>query len=165
MDLTSWLTEFCGALERSSLGEAVRTAPYAYPILESLHIWGIALLVGSALTVDLRLLGMGRDVLPVTTVARYLLPLCHLGFAVVAVTGAAMFISNAVAVSSSPVAPWKLGLIGIAGMNIVIFHAGIYRSVKRWDISVRPPLRARAAAVLSATAWTGTILAGRLLAY
>ena len=36
-------------LERSSLAEAVRVAPFLYPMLESLHVLGIALLVGAAI--------------------------------------------------------------------------------------------------------------------
>jgi hypothetical protein len=71
-------------VEQSGVGEAVRMTPHLYPVLESLHVLGIALLVGSAIAVDLRLLGLGRKVLPVTTVAGYLLPVSHIGFAVVA---------------------------------------------------------------------------------
>ncbi|HZA92655.1 MAG TPA: hypothetical protein VE420_08505, partial [Gemmatimonadales bacterium] len=63
MEATTWLAAASGWLEQSSIGEAVRMTPSLYPILESLHILGIALLVGPALAVDLRLLGIGRGVL------------------------------------------------------------------------------------------------------
>lgn len=152
-------------LERSSVGEAVRTTPYLYGTLESLHILGIALLVGPALAFDLRLLGLGRRLLPVTAAASHLLPLSRLGFVVTAVTGAAMFAASAVGVSASGSAPWKLGLIVVAGVNIAVFHLGVYRGVRRWDRDIRPPLPARAAAVVSALAWTGVIVSGRMLAY
>ena len=165
MEIPTWLAEVSRGLERSSIGEAVRTIPYLFPILESLHILGIALLVGSALAVDLRLLGIGRNVLPVTTVAWYLLPLSHIGFTLVAVTGAAMFSAIAVAVSVSAAAPWKLGLIIVAGVNIAIFHTGVYRTVDEWDLHSRAPVRAQAAALVSALTWTGVIIAGRFLAY
>ena len=152
-------------LERSSLAEAVRVAPFLYPMLESLHVLGIALLVGAAIAVDLRLLGVGRHVLPVTTVARYLLPVSRIGFLLVVVTGLAMFSGIARAVAGSAAAPWKLGLIIVAGINILVFHFGVYRSVHLWDVNAATPMRARAAAIISALCWTGTIIAGRFLAY
>jgi hypothetical protein len=130
-----------------------------------LHILGIALLVGSAFAVDLRLLGIGRRALPVTIVFRYLLPLSHLGFTIVAATGAAMFTAIALSVSSSPSAPWKFGLIVIAGVNIAVFHFGVYRTVDGWDLHARPPLCAQLAALVSASTWMGVIVAGRFLAY
>jgi hypothetical protein len=165
MQNATWLAEVTGSVERSGIADAVRATPYVYPILESLHILGIALLVGSALAVDLRLMGIGRNVLRVTVVFRYLLPLSHLGFTVVAATGAAMFTAIALSVSSSPAAPWKFGLIAIAAVNIAVFHTGVYRTVHAWDLHARPPLRAQLAAVVSALTWTGVIVAGRFLAY
>jgi hypothetical protein len=152
-------------IERSSLAEVVRVAPFLYPLLESLHVLGIALLVGAAVAVDLRLLGIGRGVLPVTTVARYLLPVSHVGFLLVVVTGLAMFSGVARAVAYSAAAPWKLGLIVAAGINILVFHFGVYRSVHLWDLDSTTPVAARAAAIISAICWTGTIIAGRFLAY
>ena len=129
-----------------------RTTHYLYGTLESLHILGIALLVGPALAFDLRLLGLGHHLLSVTAAARHLLPLSRLGFAVAAVTGAALFTASALSVTASGSAPWKLGLIVPAGVNIAVFHRGVYRTVQRWDHEVRPPLPARAAAVVSALA-------------
>jgi hypothetical protein len=76
-----------------------------------------------------------------------------------------MFIAIAQSVTTSAVAAWKFGLIAVAGLNIIIFHTGIYRTVGAWDLGYRPPLRAQAAAAVSALCWTGVIAAGRFLAY
>jgi hypothetical protein len=165
MDRAHWYAEALLWIERSDVGEAVRLTPYLYPVLESLHVLGIAMLVGSAVAVDFRLLGIARHHLPVTIVARYLLPLSHIGFALVALTGSAMFTGVAFTVGSSPAARWKLGLILMAGINIVVFHTGIYRTVREWDIHSVAPVRARVAALVSALCWTGVIIAGRFLAY
>jgi hypothetical protein len=165
MEVTTWLAELSGRLEQSGVGDAVRLTPNLYPILESLHVLGIALLVGPAMAVDLRLLGIARGVVPVTIVSRYLLPLSHVGFSLAAITGAAMFVGIALSITTSPAAPWKFGLIGIAGLNILVFHTGVYRTVKEWDLLARPPIRAQAAAVISALSWMGVIVAGHFLAY
>lgn len=161
------LSPACAAavLEGSAFGEVVRMTPHFYPVLESLHILGIALLVGSAVAVDLRLMGVGRDVLPVTIVARYLLPLSHAGFALVALTGLVMFTGIATSVVASAAAPWKFGLIALALLNIAVFHLGIYRRVGSWDQHEPTPIAAKLAACLSVLSWSGVIVAGRFLAY
>jgi hypothetical protein len=159
------ITQLLDWLEQSPLAEVIRATPYLYPVIESLHILGIAIMVGPALAVDFRWLGVGRSIVPVTTTTRCLLPLSHAGFALVALTGLAMFAAIAISVTSSPAAPWKFGLIVVAGMNILAFHNGIYRTVAAWDFDAEPPLPAKISALTSAFAWMGVIIAGRFLAY
>ncbi len=157
-DLFSWL-------EDSGFAETVRGTAYLYPILEAVHILGIALLIGPAAAFDLRLLGLGRQALRVRTAANHLLPLSHLGFLIAAVTGAAMFVPGASLIAERDSAPWKLGLILLAGLNILIFHRRTYRGVADWDVDRATPVAARLAAVVSVTSWSGVTVAGRLLAY
>ncbi|MFE9204858.1 hypothetical protein [Micromonospora sp. NPDC007230] len=157
-DLFSWL-------EDGWFAEAIRGTAYLFPVLESIHIIGIALLIGLAAAFDLRLLGLGRQKLRVTTMANYLLPLSRLGFVIAAVTGVLMFLPGASLMADRGSAPWKLGLILIAGLNILSFHRRTYRSVSDWDLGEPSPVPARIAAVVSLTSWTGVTVAGRLLAY
>src|SRR5687767_14370655 len=62
-----------GALEAAPLAVSMRTELWLYPIVEIVHILGFALLVGSIVVLDLRLLGLSRA-LPVRTLARHVLP-------------------------------------------------------------------------------------------
>jgi hypothetical protein len=112
-----------------------------------------------------RLLGLGQQQLRVTTVANYLLPLSRLGFVIAAVTGVLMFLPGANLITERGSAPWKLGLLLVAGLNVLIFHRRTYRSVSDWDLDRPAPASARTAAVVSLTAWTGVTVAGSLLAY
>ena len=152
-------------LQDSALGETVRNAQYLYPVLESIHILGIALLVGPAFTFDLRLLGAGHRLVPITTAARYLLPVSYVGLAIVATTGIVLLSAQATLIAAAGAAPWKFGLIIAGGINALVFHKGIYRTVADWDLHVPPPLPAKASALVSAFVWTGVIVAGRFLAY
>lgn len=161
-DMLEWLLKL---LQGSALGEAVRSAEYLYPILEATHILGIALLVGPAFTFDIRILGLGHGVMPVTTAARYLLPVSHLGFAVAFATGIALLSAQATVVAGTGAAPWKFGLLVFACVNVLVFHLGVYRRVDEWKDAAATPVTARIGAAISLTAWTGTIFAGRLLAY
>lgn len=152
-------------LQGSALGEAVRNAELLYPVLEASHILGIALLVGPAFTFDLRLLGFGHRVVPVTTAARHLLPISHIGFAIAIITGIALLSAQATVVAGTGAAPWKFGLLILACLNVLVFHGGIYRRVNEWTDAAATPIAARAGAGVSLITWTGVIFTGRLLAY
>ena len=159
------MNEVYSWLEGGPIAEAIRGTAYLYPLLGSVHILGIALLVGPAVAFDLRLLGLGRRTLRVTTVAGFLLPLSRLGFAIAAVTGVLLFLPGASLVADRGSAPWKLGLLLVAGLNTLIFHRSTYRGVSGWDLDRPSPAPARTAALVSLTAWTGVTVAGSLLAY
>lgn len=152
-------------LQGSALGQTVRSAPYVYPMLESIHILGIGLLVGPAFTFDLRVLGFGRRVVSVTAAARYLLPISRIGFAIAVLTGIALLSAQPTMVAAAGAAPWKFGLLILACLNVLVFHGGIYRRVEEWADAAVAPAAACVGAGVSLIAWTGVIFAGRLLAY
>lgn len=134
LDLLTSLLEF---LPGSALGHAVRSVEYLYPSLESIQILAIALLVGPAFIIDMRTLGAGHRTVSVTTAARYLLPVSRIGFAIAVLTGLAMLSVQATVVAGSGAAPWKLGLLILACLNVLVFHYGIYRHVDEWTDASR----------------------------
>jgi hypothetical protein len=153
-----------GALEASALGQAMRQWLWLYPSVESVHIAGIALLVGSIAVLDLRLLGLSRS-LPVRRLAAHVLPWSIASFALIVPSGLAMFAAHAGELVSNPVFTVKFGLILLAGVNAGIFHAGVFRRAAQWDVDVMPPVAARIAAAASLLLWFSVIACGRLLAY
>jgi hypothetical protein len=56
-------------------------------------------------------------------------------------------------------------LLFLAGLNALVFHAGIYRRVTAWDLDPRPPLAARIAGFASLVFWSLVVVAGRMIAY
>ncbi|MFI7440336.1 hypothetical protein [Nonomuraea indica] len=152
-------------LEGTWVAEFVRVTPWVYSSLEIVHLLGLALLVGPAALFDLRLLGVGRDGISVATAARRLLPVARAGFAAAAVSGTAMFASGAREIAGTGAAPVKLILLVAAGLNVAVFHLGVYRRVGVWDGRRRAPVAARAAGAVSLVAWAGVVACGRLIAY
>ena len=152
-------------LQGSALGQTVRGSAYVYPVLESIHILGIGLLIGPAFTFDMRLTGVGHRVLSVTTAARNLLPVSHIGFAIVVITGISLLSAQATMVAAAGAAQWKFGLLFLACLNVLVFHFGVYRRVDEWTTAAVTPVAARVAAGVSLIAWPGIIFAGRFLAY
>lgn len=151
-------------LESSAFAAAMRQWLWLYPIVEIVHITGIALLVGSLAMFDLRVLGLSRA-LPLRKLARHLLPWTLAGFAIVAISGSMMFSAHATEFWTNPAFAVKLSLIGAAGINALWFHLGPFAAVDRWDTGAAAPGSAKAAAALSLLLWIGVISCGRLLAY
>ncbi len=150
-------------LESTAFAAAMRQWLWLYPIVEIVHITGIALLVGSVAMFDLRVLGLSRG-LPLRPLARHLLPWTWTGFAILAASGAMMFTAHATEFWSNPAFAVKLALIGLAAANALWFHLGPYAVVDRWDTAAAP-VPAKAAAALSLALWPAVIACGRLLAY
>jgi hypothetical protein len=156
-DVLAWL-------EETPPATAVREGRWLYPIVESAHLIGLAVTFGAILVFDLRLLGFSRR-LSVSGLAKQALPWSRVGFGLAAVSGFVLFAANATQVAYNTAFQLKLVLIGAAGLNIFIFHTGVFRSVAEWDTAARTPPSARAAAVVSLTAWPAVIVCGRLIAY
>ncbi|AZM61726.1 MULTISPECIES: DUF6644 family protein [unclassified Streptomyces] len=152
-------------LETLAPARAVRSGQWTYPMAESLHVVGIAVMVGAAMLFDLRLLGAAGRHVPVTSAARWLLPVSWAGFGLVALTGMLMFSANATLLAENPAFQLKLALILLAGANALVFRLGPYRRVAVWDTATAAPLPAKAVAVVSLLAWTVVTVCGRLIAY
>jgi hypothetical protein len=150
-------------LEHSSPAVAISQSIWLYPILEIVHITGIALLVGPAIMFDLRLLGFSKD-LPVSSLARHLLPWSRRGLLLIVPSGLLLFITNAVALWHDPVFLVKILLLVVAGLNAFVFHYFTFQSVTVFDATILPPT-AKVTAGISIIVWLAIIACGRLLAY
>jgi hypothetical protein len=153
-----------GAIEASGLGQAMRQSLWLYPIVEIVHILGLALLFGSIFVLDLRLLGLSRGI-SARRLARHVLPWTAASFALIVPSGLAMFVAHASDFIGSPVFLLKMGLIFAAGINAAVLHAGPLRNAAGWDVDAAPPAAARLAGGLSLLLWAAVIACGRLLAY
>jgi hypothetical protein len=159
-----WWFRLAAAAESSALAGWLRSSAWGYPAVESVHIWGLAVLVGTAVAFDLRLLGLGTR-LPVDALARLLLPCARVGFAVAVLSGVLLLAMQATTFAAQPLFYVKMSSIVVAVMNATLFHRGIFRSVSQWSDSPYTPASAKIAATVSLLAWTFALLCGRLLAY
>lgn len=153
-----------GWLEQTALATAMRQELWLYPAVEIVHIWGFVLLVGSVAMLDLRLLGLSRQV-SVRRLSWHLLPWTWGALLLIVPTGALMFMAHAGDLISNNAFLLKLALIFTAAINAAVFHLGTFRSVERWDHGAATPPAAKLHAALSLIIWMGVIACGRLLAY
>ncbi len=153
-----------GDLADTPLSVFLRESTWAYPILEITHIIGIALVFGSILAYDLRVLGRHRT-LPLDVLGHHLLPWVWTGFALNATSGLLLFVSNPVEFAANPALQYKLALIALAGLNAAYFQWRIAPAIPTWNLGTPAPAAARYSALLSIALWLSVIAAGRLMAY
>ena len=138
------------------MGAALGAHPWAYPMLEVVHIVGIALLLGNLVLLEARVWGLAPDV-PVAPLARLSLGLAVAGFGLCAVTGLLMFSTQPTELLANRMFTIKVALMMLAACNAGWFHAR--RSLERQDFG------ARASLLLSTVLWLLVITCGRWIGY
>jgi hypothetical protein len=159
------ILSICEWIDGSAFSTAIRESIWVFPIIETVHLLGIAVSAGTILFVDLRLLGMGMQRERLSDVLEQLQPWTLSAFLAMVLTGALLFISEAVKCYHSVFFQVKVGMLALAAVNAVLFHWKVYPSVEVWDTLPAAPLRARISGGLSLTLWIGIIAMGRAIAY
>jgi hypothetical protein len=153
-----WLASTQGSI-------ALHESTYMYTIVEGIHVLTLCIFAGLTAMVDLRLLGVSFRAIPVSEMMNRLLPWMIGGFAVMVITGSLLFYAIPVRTYGNVFARAKLIFLILAGLNVWLFHSGIYLRVSEWSTDLVPPKRARIAGGVSISLWTAAIIAGRLIAY
>jgi hypothetical protein len=140
----------------------LRQSLWAYPVVSALHILSIGLIVGAITTLDLRMLGVFRDI-PLVTLARPLLRVAQTGIVMTVLSGFLLFSVQPDNYLGNAAFQIKLVLITLAIANALLVH-----QLPSWQRAldnnqVHPMLAA--AALLSMLLWASTILAGRWIAF
>lgn len=138
---------------------------YVWPLIESTHVLTIVLFVGTAVMMDLRLMGVTFGGVPASEFTGRMLNWTRAGFVVMVVTGLLVFYSNPLRYYHNLFFRLKLVLLFVAGVNVWLFHGRIHRRVAEWDLDAVPPKAARVAGAVSIASWALIVVFGRLIAY
>ena len=149
-------------LESNPLGVWVHESPsvWAQPTVLTLHTLGMAVLVGASWVLDLRLLGVSRNV-PLASY-RWVFRAVAVAFTVNVITGVLLFAGKA--------QTWGTAFPFLVKMLFVAASVVILVPLRKMVLTSGPeqievPGNARFLALASIVAWSGAITAGRLLAY
>ena len=159
------LLAFFQRMGDSSWSTGLHESRYAYDLIESVHVWALCLFFGLAVMFDFRLLGWTMKSVPVSEVARRLLPWTAVGFVVMVISGTLLFSAIPLRSYQNIFFRAKMLMVLLAGLNVWIFHSGVYRRVEKWDLAGVPPRAARVAGALSLVLWIFIVLSGRMIAY
>lgn len=155
----------CEWLQHLPWASGIKESSWQFPVIESVHSLALSVMLWPAAILDLRLLGVIMRRRPVSTVASQFLPWVWIGFTVMVLSGAMLFAAEAVKCYNSPFFRVKVVLIGVAGLNALIFHKTVFGNVHTWDEDSRAPWRAKVAGGCSLAVWVGVVAMGRALAY
>ena len=149
-------------IEKAGLSVWVRESPsiLAFPAIIIIHSVGMSLVVGVAVSMDLRIFGFAPRV-PLSALIA-LVPILRVGFWLNATSGVLLMLGFATKHLTNPVFYLKLAFIAAALLDTRLILHGIIRSpVEEERVSAKGKLLAAASIVL----WTGSIVAGKLLYY
>ena len=147
------------ALEGTALAQTLRGSRWTYAGVNAAHILAIALLVGSVVPLNLRLLGVWRGVSR-EAVVRVLAPVAASGLALALLTGSLLFSVRA----------REYGAVGFLQLKLAFITVGVLATLalcRTHGFLLRDAPRTRLAghAVLSMVCWLGALVCGRLIAF
>lgn len=148
------LAPFLRWLGSTPVANAIDDSAWLFPAIESLHILGLALLVGTIAILDLRLLGLGPRSRSAAELARDLQPWTLAGLGVMLATGPLLFSSDPLRYYNNPAFAFKMRVLVAA----VISHFTLHRRAagsRRWS---------KPAACVSVALWSAVIVGGRWIA-
>jgi len=149
---------FLDWLGSSALASAMNGPEWAFPVVESFHFIGFALLIGTIAIVDLRLLGGGMRRQSPADVAQSLKRWTWTGLALMLTTGPAMFSADPRVYYFNPSFRFKMTWLLLA----ILYNFTIHR----WAVKPKvAPIIGKLAAIVSLALWTTVLAAGRFIAF
>jgi uncharacterized membrane protein len=158
-------TNIWESIEYSTLGTTIAESTWMFPTIESIHVIALVTVVGMIAIVDLRLIGVASRNLAVTKLSKDTLPWVWGAFALAAITGLLLFCSKASSYVINPYFLWKMGLLVLAGLNMMYLHLTTWRTVEHWDLDPTVPFAAKLAGTLSLIFWLGVVFFGRAIGF
>lgn len=151
-------------IELSPIGNFVASSSWAFPWIEVVHVVAICTVFGTVAMMDMRLLGLVSRESRVTELSRDNLTWTWGAFILAAITGTLLWFSKAHIYMKEPWFYAKMILIGVAGVNMAIFHAVTWRTIGQWDAGP-PPRAAKIAGLTSLALWIVVVFCARMIGF
>ena len=157
------MTSFAVWLKSTSISELIRFYPWLWPICETIHFVGLALVIGIAGMFDLRLMGFMRRVS--VSAVKDLMPWAIAGFAMNLVTCIVFFVGAPDQYVNNPAFWAKVFFIVLAGFNAMVFETTLGARVLTLGPGEPTPASFKLVGALSLLSWLGVLYWGRMLPF
>lgn len=144
---------------------ALRNIPGFPPIIQTVHILGIAVVMGSVVMLDLRILGLAVPSQKISEMTRRLMPWLWWALASNFVSGAFFLFARPNRYFNNPVFGWKVSFLIPAILLTLLFYAMNQWQQDYWELNAQRLWTARGIALLSLGLWIMVAMAGRWIAY
>jgi hypothetical protein len=158
------LETLAAAIQASPLSATLRSSLWLYPLVNTGHVVGIALLFGAIVPLDLRLVGWWQR-MPVDDLAGILVPVSVAGLLLALSTGSLLFATRPLDYVGEPLFGIKMALLVLAVGNALLLRLSLPRGSGQAGAGARPRFAWRLAGIVSLVLWLGVITAGRLIGY
>jgi hypothetical protein len=155
------LLHFFRWLGNTWVANAINDSEWLFPVIESIHITGLAVLIGTIAIVDFRLLGLVLPKRSVSQLASELRPFTLTGIFIMLNTGPLMLSAAPERGYGNPAFSFKMSFLLLA----LITHFTIHRCATASDRVSGATLGEKLAACLSRILWTGVVTGGRAIAF
>ena len=157
--------ELARQLSDSAIGTALRESLILFPLIEGIHLLGLALSFGLIFFTDLRLIGVFMTDVPVSRILNGLRRWIFTGFALTFLTGFLLFWAEADTMIDNPAFLAKSVAVVIALINAVWFELAWGKRGAAWVDQAAAPAATRIAGWVSLTFWSAATIGGRLIPY
>jgi uncharacterized membrane protein len=145
----------------ASIAGFINTTNWAWPTLETLHFMGLSMILGVALIVNLRMLGVAKNIS--FAALHRLLPWGILGFGLNVSTGFLFFVTTPDQYTQNLSLHIKMILMMIAGLNILYFTT--FEEAWKLGPGDDAPVRAKVVTTFTVVLWVGVIYFGRMMPF
>ncbi|MFT5485951.1 MAG: hypothetical protein ACI9JL_004363 [Paracoccaceae bacterium] len=153
------MTAVWSALQTSDLAVWINFSRWIYAGIATAHVLSIAVLVGSILTLDLRLIGFARWI-ETAHLARLIVPVAGTALGCAVISGGLLFIGRAAEYASFGTFQIKIALIvGALAMTAMVHRRYGLRLERAGD------RQCRRIGVASIALWLSVVVAGRMIAF
>ena len=146
-----------------AISQAMTDVPWLWPLCETLHFVGLALLIGAAGVFDLRLLGFMRR-LPVAA-AMQMRTWAGLGVGINLITGTLFLVAAPEQYINNPAWWAKAAFLFVAFTNVVVFETRYGARLLTLPADADTPRAFKVAGALSITSWFAVLYFGRMLPF
>jgi hypothetical protein len=157
--------ELARQISDSTIGTALRESLILFPLIEGIHLLGLALSFGLIFFTDLRLIGVFLPTVPVSQILHALRRWIFAGFALTFISGGLLFWAEAETMVTNPAFLLKSVAVVIALINAVAFEFTWGKRGAAWVDQAVAPRAARLAGWVSLSFWTAATVGGRLIPY
>lgn len=154
---------FLSWLESTAYAQWILTGLNGWPIMLTAHAIGLAIVVGIVFVLDLRILGVLRQI-PYTALHRFM-SIAWLGIITNVISGFSLFMTQATVYVTSVPFLFKIACIALGIVNLVYIQKMLQRDAASWEMSAAVPREARLLAGSSIAVWGLAVVTGRLIAY
>jgi hypothetical protein len=157
------MMSFAMWLRATYVSELIRYYPWLWPVCETIHFVGLALVIGIAGMFDLRLMGFMSRIS--VSAVKDLMPWAVAGFAMNLATGTIFFIGAPDQYVNNPAWWAKVFFIALAGLNAMVFETTLGARVLTLGPGENTPTSFKIIGAVSLFSWLSVLYWGRMLPF